>query len=115
MGLLSCNSPTEVVNRPLAVMTDGANVTLANGNSVPIFYLLINPNILALADYVLCQDPSSGCPRVAPHATVRVPYGNIFGYASSEKTVTVTQWRLQRTVQGTYQTVDLRSTTVPLQ
>ena len=114
--LTGCPSATEVLNRPLAVMSDGANLTLANGNSVPIFYTMVNAELLVSADYVitLCRDPSSSCPRVPPFGTTRAAYSDIFGYQSGESTAAIWQWRLMRHADGTYAVADYRTTSVRL-
>ena len=112
--LSSCRSTTSPTTRFLTVSTDGSAMTLQNPNAWPVFYFAVDPNFLALLDFVLCSDPSSSCPRVPALGTSRVPYSDIAGYHDGQKDVVIYQWRLERKSDGTYTTTDLRTVTVPL-
>lgn len=116
IGAAACHDPAGPNERPLSVFTDGANLTLANGNRVPIFYSVVNPDILALANSVFmpCNDPTSSCPRVSPGGTIRMPYGEIPGYQGDESTIAVSQWRLIPNSDGKFTVTDFRSFTVSL-
>lgn len=112
LGSLACNSPTDLHYQPLRPSSNGTEVTLQNPNGVPIYYLLANPGLLALADFALCNGPS--CPNVPAHGTVQVPYAQIAGYDQSEATATLWQWRLRVSATGTSQQSDFGAVDVPL-
>lgn len=110
--LLACASPTEP--RQLRVLAAASTVTMENPNVWPVFYLLANPEFLAVVDLALCEDPASPCPRVPPRGSVHVAYSDIVGYAADETQATLWQWRLVRQPDGTYRSIDLQATTVSL-
>ena len=110
--VLACNSPTEPGQ--LRILAAANTVTMENPNPWPVFYLLANPQFLAVADLALCEDPASPCPRVPPRGTVHIAYSDIVGYANGETEATLWQWRLVRQLDGTYQSSDLHTTTVTL-
>ena len=112
--VLACNSPTGTDSRQLRAIGAANTVTIENPNDWPVFYLVGNPNFLALADLVLCQDPASDCPRVQPRGTVHVTYADIVGYEAGETEATLMQWRLERQVDGTYRSRDFQSARFPL-
>jgi hypothetical protein len=104
--ILACNSPTGTDSRQLRVIAAANTVTIENPNDWPVFYLLANPNFLALADLFLCEDPTSDCPRIPPRGTVHVAYADIVGYEAGEREATLMEWRLERQVDGTYRSRD---------
>ena len=110
--LLACSSPTEP--RQLRVLAAANTVTMENPNEWPVFYLLANPQFLAVVDLALCEDPASPCPRVPPRGTVHVAYADIVGYAAGETEATLWEWRLVRQLDGTYRSSDLQTTTLRL-
>lgn len=112
VSVLACNSPTEP--RQLRVIAAANTVTIENPNDWPVFYLLANPNFLALVDLALCEDPSSSCPRVPTHETVHVAYTDIMGYEAGETEATLMQWRLERQLDGSYRSRDFQSTRLGL-
>jgi hypothetical protein len=115
LTLLACEAPTSTASQLLAVSADGTALALRNPNAWPVFYLAVDPNFLALADFALCTNPDSDCPRVPAFGTVRVPYTDIAGNHTGQTTVRVMQWRLQRTASGEYEATDLLWTDVALQ
>jgi hypothetical protein len=112
--VLACNSPTGTDARQLRVIAAASTVTMENPNDWPVFYLIANPQFLALADFLLCDDPALPCPRVPPRETVRVRYADIAGYETGETEATLSQWRLERQADGTYRSVDFQVTTIGL-
>ena len=118
--LLACATPTSPASQLLDVEADGSALTLKNPNGWPVFYIAVNPGYLAssakgvIADFALCTDPSSNCPRVAARATVRVPYAEIAGYYVGLPSVQVTQWRVQRRSSGEYVATDIQYRDAPL-
>lgn len=113
LTLVACETPTAPAQR-LTVSTDGSALTLRNPNVWPVFYMAIDPNMLALADFALCTDPASSCPRVAALGTARFPYSEISGYHSGQTQARVIQWRLQRRTSGDYDATDIQSIDVSL-
>ena len=111
---LACSSPTGTEPRPLRVVAAASTVTMENPNAWPVFYLVANPQFLALVDFALCEDPSSACPRVPPRGTVHVAYADIAGYEPGETEATLMQWRLERQLDGTYRSRDFQATTLGL-
>jgi hypothetical protein len=114
VAALACNSPTGTEPRQLRVIAAVNTVTMENPNDWPVFYLVANPNFLALADFLLCEDPTSNCPRVPARGTAHVAYSDIAGYEVGETEATLWQWRLERQLDGTYKAKDFSSTTLGL-
>ncbi len=119
LTLLACETPTDPASQLLALSSDGSALTLTNPNSWPVFYMAVDPNILAvasgtIADFALCTDPAS-CPRVAAKSSVRVPYAEIAGYHAGQASVQITQWRLRRSSSGDYEATDVQSADVNIQ
>jgi len=112
--LAACSSTTRPKGQLLDISANGSVITLQNRNEWPVFYLAADPEFLALADFILCSDPASSCPRVPPKGTVRVPYGDIAGFHAGQTHVVVWQWRLERQADGTYSQVGFQAVTVPL-
>ena len=112
VALLACTSPTEP--RQLRVLAAANTVTMENPNAWPVFYLLANPEFLAVVNLAVCEDPSSQCPRVPPRGSVHVAYSDILGYAAGETSATLWQWRLVRQLDGTYRSSDFQTMTVSL-
>ena len=113
LTLLGCETPTSPASQLLTVTADGSALTLKNPNSWPVFYMVVDPGFLAsangiIADYALCTDPASNCPRVAARGTVRVPYADIFGYYAGLSNIRVTQWRVHRRPSGEYEATDIQ-------
>jgi hypothetical protein len=113
-ALLACNSPTSADARQLRAVAAASTVTIENPNDWPVFYLLANPQWLALVDLAVCNDPTSSCPRVPGHGTVHVAYGSIAGYQAGETEATLWQWRLERQADGSYQSKDFQAIPVTL-
>jgi len=112
LSILGCHSPTEP--RQLRVIAAANMVTMENTNDWSVFYLLANPNFLAVVDLALCEDPASPCPRIPPRGTVRVAYSDIVGYEAGETEATLWEWRLERQLDGTYRSRDLQVTNLVL-
>jgi hypothetical protein len=112
LSVLACSSPTEP--RQLHVIAAANTVTISNPNNWTVFYLLANPQFLALADLALCEDPSMPCPRVPPRGNVQVAYSDIVGYEPGETEATLWQWRLERQLDGTYRSRDVQTTNLTL-
>ena len=113
-ALLACSSPTSTEPRQLRVIATANTVTMENPNDWPVFYLVANPNFLALADFGLCEDPASNCPRVPARGTAHVAYADIAGYEAGETEAALWHWRLVRQLDGTYRAADFQTTTVGL-
>jgi hypothetical protein len=115
LAIGACRSSTEPGVRALRITTDDIGLTLQNPNPWPVFYMAVNENSLALLDYALCEDPTSGCPRVLPGETVSLPYSKVSAYDGSTTQILVIQWLLKRKAGGGYSATDVFSThvTVP--
>lgn len=114
VAALGCSSPTGTEPRELRVIAAAGTVTMENPNSWPVFYLVANPNFLALADFALCEDPAANCPRVPARGTAHVAYADIAGYEPGETEATLWQWRLERQLDGTYRSRDLTTVAITL-
>jgi len=114
VAVLACSSPTGSEPRELRVIAAASTVTMENPNAWPVFYLVVNPNFLALADFALCEDPEANCPRIPPRGTAHVAYTDIAGYEPGETEATLWQWRLERQPDGTYRSKDFKATTIAL-
>jgi hypothetical protein len=117
--LLACETPTDPASQLLALSSDGSALTLTNPNSWPVFYMAVDPSLLAvasgtIADFALCSDPPS-CPRVAAKSSVRVPYEEIAGYHAGQASVHITQWRLRRSSSGAYEPNDVQAVDANIQ
>lgn len=114
LAALACNSPTGTDSRELRVVAAANAVTMENPNDWPVFYLLANPQFLAVADLVLCENPNSSCERVPARGSSHVAYTSIVGFQAGEREATLWQWRLERQVDGTYRSTNFHATTVVL-
>jgi hypothetical protein len=114
VAALACSSPTGTEPRQLRVIATANTVTMENPNAWPVFYIVANPNFLALADFALCEDPASNCPRVPAKGTAHVAYADIAGYEVGETEATLMEWRLERQLDGSYRAKDFQTTTVQL-
>ena len=114
LTLLACETPTSPASQRLTLSSDGSALTLRNPNSWPVFYLLLDPDILAGVDYVLCTDPAT-CRRVAAKSSARVPYTEIVGYHAGQVAILLTQWRIRRSSSGDYEATDVQSFEASLQ
>jgi hypothetical protein len=112
LSVLACSSPTEP--RQLQVIAAANTVTISNPNDWTVFYLLANPQFLAVVDLALCEDPSMPCPRVPPHGNAQVAYTDIVGYENGESEATLWHWRLERQLDGTYRAREFQMTTLTL-
>ena len=109
----ACSSATEPHSTQLRASSDGSAVTLENPNDWAIYYVIVNPNLLAVMDWAPCTDAAT-CPHVTAHGSFRVAYADIGGYQSGETTATIYQWRVRRRLTGEYETTDLQQSTVLL-
>jgi hypothetical protein len=100
----------------LRIATSDVGLTLENPNPWPVFYAIADPNFLALsfADFGLCADPRTDCPRVPPYGSVKVPYRAATGFQPGDTELLVTQWLLQKQSDGTYIPTQIQSTRVAL-
>ena len=110
VAVLACSSVTGTEPRQLRVTAAANTVTIENPNDWPVFYIVANPNFLALADFALCEDPTANCPRVPARGTAHVAYTDIAGYEAGETEATLMQWRLERQLDGTYKAKDFSAT-----
>ena len=113
-AVVACNSPTGTEPRQLRVTAASNTVTMENPNDWPVFYMIANPQFLALVDFALCEDPTADCPRVPARGTAHVAYNDIAGYTDGEAEATLWEWRLVRQLDGTYRANDLQTTTLQL-
>ena len=114
LTLLACETPTQPSSQLLTLSSDGTALTLTNRNSWPVFYMVVDPNMLALLDFALCEDPAT-CPRVAAKSSVRVPYTDIIGYHPGQAAVHFTQWRLRQNSSGDYDATDIQGADANIQ
>jgi hypothetical protein len=110
--LVSCRSTTEPKAQRLGISTNDIGLTLDNPNPWPVYYLAINAGSLVVADYALCSNPASSCPRVPPRARVTLPFHDVIGYEPGTTEIVVTQWLLRRLPDGSYEPTNVSSTQV---
>ncbi|MGI8400629.1 MAG: hypothetical protein ACR2NS_03350 [Gemmatimonadaceae bacterium] len=68
-------------------------VTLSNHAAEPVSYLIATPGYLALYDPGPCRLPESCYASVAANATITIPYEQIRGFESGQRTAVVVHWR----------------------
>ena len=77
--LASCRSTTEPLNR-FSASGSSAGVKLSNEGSATVFYMVMDPGLLAIVDFVPCTSKAMGCSHfVAPHSSLDVPRAKILG------------------------------------
>ena len=113
LTLLACETPTSPPSQLLTASSDGSALTLTNPNSWPVFYMAMDPYVLA-GDYTLCTDPPA-CPRVAAKSIARVPYTELVGYRTGQTAIHLIQWRIRRSSSGGYEATDVHSFDANLQ
>ena len=109
----ACNATTTPKGQLLSISADGSEITLENHTDRTVYYLAVDPEFLALADFALCNDPST-CKGISPQGTARVAYRDIVGFRDGEKDVVVWQWHLEPNGDGTYRVAEFHATTIPL-
>lgn len=69
------------------------SLRLQNTSARPIYYLVMERDLAALANWAPCTDPAA-CPRVDPDGKVRVDYSQITGYEPGAQEAIVFWWHL---------------------
>jgi len=113
LALPACRSSVEPVSATLGIASNGTVVTLTNTSDASIYYYLVDPEFLAVADLALCTSPT--CPHVPPHSSMDVPYTAIVGRHSAGTQVSVIEWRLAITLSGRLEQIGWHSRTFSLQ
>jgi hypothetical protein len=112
-GLLAgCARPAAA---PLAARATPSALELTNGDTVPVYFRLVERRMDALLDWAPCRELAR-CPSVPPGARQLVPYDSIFGYRPDAAEVLVHWWRLAPPHErGGRATIDsVRTLVVPL-
>lgn len=112
---VSCRDAIAPDSTPLGFTSNGTAVTLTNANGWPMYYMVVDPNTLALLDYVLCTNPASSCPRVPAHGSVQLTYDQILGHSSGSTKAQLIEYRLELTSPGHYEQRDFQTRTFDLQ
>jgi hypothetical protein len=111
LGGCSSTSPLDVAV-PLNVSAGSQSLLLQNPTGRPIYYLVLESNFAALANWYQCADPDT-CPRVEARSQVRVDYEDIAGYEPGDKRAIVYWWHAEQ-VDGKWTAGRLHSVGVPL-
>lgn len=69
------------------------SLALRNASARPVYYLVFERDFAARALWAPCTNADQ-CPRVDPHAAVRVEYGTISGYEQGSRQAIVYWWHL---------------------
>lgn len=112
-ALASCKSTTAPhENFTATAMSTG--VRLSNQGNSTVFYMMVDPHMLALLDFIPCTSRSIGCKFVAAHATVDAARSEIIGNHDDLKEVQVLYWTVREQITGD-KLVSQGSLTVELQ
>ena len=75
-------------------------VRLTNNTDRPVAYVVSNPMWLGLL--ALCADPGPDCVKLAPAASVVIPFSEIYGWASDATQASVFWWHVVPDGHGGY-------------
>ena len=90
----------------------GEGVRVTNLTDRPIAYAVWNRGWLAL--FGPCTEMGPSCPRLAPGASVIVPYSDIAGYDASATEASVRWWHVLSDGQGGLRADEVHEVIVPL-
>jgi hypothetical protein len=93
LASLACESPVAVQSDILHVRKAPTALELTNISSAPVYYFVVDRDLLALLDWAVCDNPAT-CPNVTPNAMRRVPFDSIGGYSATTREVVVYHWHL---------------------
>lgn len=88
------DGPTSVAKAAVRVTREDSAIRIENMTDAPRAYFVVDPEILASANWALCNTPDSSCLRLPAHGTKVVPFTDISGYGTSTKTIAVWTWRV---------------------
>jgi hypothetical protein len=106
------DGPLTVLDVPITASAEGGALQLRNGSLVPVNYLAVDRNALALFDWAPCLGPA--CPAIPPHGSVSVPYDSIAEYSSATTEVVVYWWHSVPDGHGGYRADGMQFVVVPL-
>ncbi|HEX2187488.1 MAG TPA: hypothetical protein VHG51_01260 [Longimicrobiaceae bacterium] len=120
LALAACQPDPASVAGPEAA-TAGAQVTvsradgglrLTNATDRPVAFNVRNPDWLGLL--AACTDPGPSCARLAPGASVFVPFSEVAGFAPGARQVAVTWWHVVADGAGGYRVEEFHDVALTL-
>lgn len=79
---------------PFGVAAGFGALRLANSTNVAVYYVVMESEFAARADWTPCTNPST-CPQVAPYREKRVAYEEIAGYDPGDSEAILYWWHLE--------------------
>lgn len=104
--------PEATTSAQIVASQVGAGVRVTNLTDRPVAYAVWNRGWLAL--FGPCTDAGPSCPRLAPGASVTVPYSEIAGYDASATEASVRWWHVLPGPGGGLHAGEVHEVIVPL-
>jgi hypothetical protein len=113
LALLACTESTAPHTDLLRATAHTRQVRLASLSAEFVYFMVVEREFSALAQFVICRDPLS-CPRVSPRETVHVQYSEIAGYQPGAREAVVLHWRLVPAESGGFAPDSVRGLVIQL-
>jgi hypothetical protein len=107
-ALLACTESTAPHTDLLRATAHNAHVRLASLSGESVYFMVVEREFAALAQFVICSDPVS-CPSVSPRETLHVRYSDIAGYQPGAREAIVLHWRLVPAASGGFDPDSVRA------
>jgi hypothetical protein len=98
----------------VTAVREAGGLRLVNQTERPIAFTVFEREFAARVQFAPCVDPSPGCLRLAPGASILVPYAEIGGYTSGAREAIVHWWHVVPDGAGGYRAEAIRSEVVRL-
>ena len=112
LALLGCRDVTSVSDGTLTARHAGHSMTLQNSSATQVFYLVMDQNVAALADWVACVDPT--CPSLGPFASQTVSDPRQLANLPATTAYIVYWWHARPDGHGGFAPDSLRNLLVPV-
>ena len=92
-GVLACGSSAPLEpDRGVSAIAFGGTLRLSNRSDSTVYYMIVDPAILPLLDYVPCTTKGAGCRWLEPHSRVSLTNAEILGQPTALDEVLVIYW-----------------------
>lgn len=110
----SCGLSTEPrESQELAHVVAPPQLILTNKSDKPVFYFVVEQDLLPLINWAPCADPAV-CPPLAPGASVHIDFERITGYHAGSERAVLNWWNAEGARDGAQSIDRVRVTTIQL-